>query len=153
MEVIILQHQDRSFSSQGQAPHPSSCFLGLGSMRASPISNPTFMSPKISLSYVLMGLCFSVPGCHPTTGSQEQARLSAQWKLRHAEVCTSHWGTLGWERQARACSSLCPASGCLYHVPEPALSVPTAQAAALGSPCSSGKGNVFPFPSRSARQQ
>lgn len=60
---------------------------------------------------------------------------------------------LGSAPLAGACGTLCPASGCLHHTPEPAPSVPAAQAAALGSPCSSGKGNVFPLPSRSARQQ
>lgn len=55
MEVIIFQHQDRSFPSQGQAPHPPLSFLGLGSMRVSTTSNPTFTSHKISLSYVLIG--------------------------------------------------------------------------------------------------
>lgn len=55
MEVVILQHQDRSFPSQGQAPHPPLSFLCLGSMRVSITSNPTFTSPKISPSYVLMG--------------------------------------------------------------------------------------------------
>lgn len=80
VEVIILQHQDKSFPSQGQARHPSASFWDLGSMRVSPSSNPTFTSPELSPSYVLMDLFFSVPGCHPTTGSQEKPR---PWGFLH----------------------------------------------------------------------
>lgn len=142
MEVMLLQHQDRSFPSQGQASHPPPSFLGLGSMRVSHLltSNPTFTSPKISPSYVLMGLFFSVPGCHPTTGSQKKPR---PWAFLHE----GKRGTLGSALLARA----------VAHSAQPRLfaSHPRAcplcawsQATALGSPCSSGKGNVFPFPSR-----
>lgn len=158
MEVIVLQHLGQVFPFPRPST-PSSSFLSrFGQHECLPPQTP-HSHPVRFLHLISSWAFFPVPGCHPTISSQEKTQtlgLSAQGKLRHTEgggVSTSRWSMLGWERQARACDSLCPPSGCLHHTPEPAPSVPSAQAAALGSPCSSGKGNVFPFPSRSARQQ